>query len=414
MTRAQRITELEGWGDLLSLGVDRISQPVEGMHRAVVDSALRWTGRRGEGTRRMVGSVIAVSYDAVRTAASIVGSVVDLGIESAAARIEGPRRHWRPGNRVRAGLNAVWGDDLGHRGRPIGMGVRNRDGDSVTPASPDLAAAFPAATPRVVVLVHGLGQTESCWLGAGSKRPLGLWDRLDSDPSLTTVGVRYNSGRQVSENGADLAVLLEELALAWPVPIESIALVGSSMGGLIVRSACHSGLVAGSKWVDAVTQVVTLASPHLGAPLEKAAHIASWGLRVAPQSRPLAAFLDTRSAGIKDLRLGSIVAGDRGDVDRYSPASVDNFEILEGVDHLFVAAVVSSDPGHPLGVLFGDLMVRPGSGTGRGRRRRIEAKEVRVLGGLRHSGLIHDANLQNLVIEWLTPKPEKPAAVGFP
>jgi triacylglycerol esterase/lipase EstA (alpha/beta hydrolase family) len=293
------------------------------------------------------------------------------------------------------------------------MSVRSRDGDSVTLTSPELAATFTAAAPRVVVLVHGLGQTESCWLGDGSKRPFGLWDRLDSDPSLTAVVVRYNSGRRVSENGADLAVLLEELTLAWPVPIESIALVGSSMGGLLVRSACQSGLVAGSEWVDAVTHVVTLASPHLGAPLEKAAHIASWGLRVAPQSRPLADFLDTRSSGIKDLRFGSIVGEDREDVDRYSPVSVDKFEILEGADHLFVAAVVTSDPGHPLGVLFGDLMVRPGSGTGRGRQRRIEAKEVRVLGGLRHSGLIHDANLQNLVIEWLTPTPEKPAAVGF-
>jgi hypothetical protein len=74
----------------------------------------------------------------------------------------------------------------------------------------------------------------------------------------------------------------------------------------------------------------------------------------------------------------------------------------EGVEQHFVAAVVTADPAHPLGLLVGDLMVRVGSGTGRGPRRRIEASNVRVLGGRHHFRLLHDRDVHHQVRDWLT------------
>src|SRR5690606_41946817 len=39
----------------------------------------------------------------------------------------------------------------------------------------------------------------------------------------------------------ELAALLESLVSNWPVPVQRLILVGHSMGGLLIRSACHYG-----------------------------------------------------------------------------------------------------------------------------------------------------------------------------
>jgi pimeloyl-ACP methyl ester carboxylesterase len=215
--------------------------------------------------------------------------------------------------------------------------------------------------------------------------------------------VRYNTGRHISDNGIELARILENLWSAWPVPIESVALVGHSMGGLVVRGACQVGSAADHDWVNALEHVVTVATPHLGAPLEKAAHIVSWGLRTTPESSPLAEFLDARSVGIKDLRFGVIAEQDGSETESnvLFQDSPTDLPPLPGVDHHFVAAVVTANPGHPMGAMIGDLMVRAGSGTGRGRRRRIEATDTQVLGGRRHFDLLHDSGIQDQILEWL-------------
>ena len=74
---------------------------------------------------------------------------------------------------------------------------------------------------------------------------------------------------------------------------------------------------------------------------------------------------------------------------------------LEGVQEHFIAGVITSEPGHPMGALLGDLVVRVGSGIGRGRRRRIEAKDVRVIGRRRHFDLVRDPEVHEQVREWL-------------
>ena len=49
-----------------------------------------------------------------------------------------------------------------------------------------------------------------------------------------------------------MAALLDRLVQAWPVDVRRIALVGHSMGGLILRAACavstDSDLARGPTW----------------------------------------------------------------------------------------------------------------------------------------------------------------------
>ena len=65
------------------------------------------------------------------------------------------------------------------------------------------------------------------------------------------------------------------MVAAWPVEVEEVALVGHSMGGLVSRSAAHSRSSDGAAWVEHVRKVVSLGSPHMGAPLEQAVHYAA-------------------------------------------------------------------------------------------------------------------------------------------
>src|SRR5665811_296646 len=154
--------------------VREMTAPVEAMHRAIVDPWLRLGGRR---VASVGHGVISGVYSSIRLAGSVVGTTVD-------AVSAGPTRRR---DAIQAFANAVWDDELTR----AGMSLRDPSGAS---------AAFTDPTGRLVVLVHGLGQTERSWTA--------LTDAL-AGSSLTPLLVRYDSGRSVADNAAELAGLLE-------------------------------------------------------------------------------------------------------------------------------------------------------------------------------------------------------------
>jgi pimeloyl-ACP methyl ester carboxylesterase len=242
-----------------------------------------------------------------------------------------------------------------------------------------------------VVYVHGLAEDEQAW-GLRGDQPYG--HRL-RDMGLTPVYVRYNSGLHISNNGQRLAGLIEELLTDWPVPVTSISLVGHSMGGLVARSACHAGV----GWTDRVSNVVTLGTPHLGAPLEKTVHVIDWAMRRVPEAEPIGRILAHRSVGVKDLRFGSLVEDDwRGqDIDAFLDNRCAEVPFLPNATYYWVAATLTRDPSHPWGQLVGDGMVRypsaanmPGEGL--------------HLGGVGHLDLLTDDAVCAALRQWLAPR----------
>ena len=186
------------------------------------------------------------------------------------------------------------------------MTLRHR-GAGVALDAGSLAHAFPDATGRLAVFVHGLGETEDAWrLRAARHRPYG--DRLRAELGYTPLFVRYNSGLHISHNGRALDSLLGQLTENWPVEVGEIALFGHSMGGLVSRGACHYALEGG--WREKVRHVFTLGTPHKGAPLELAANAACHGLSRLPETRPFATPIKVRAAGVKDLGFGYVVDAD--------------------------------------------------------------------------------------------------------
>jgi pimeloyl-ACP methyl ester carboxylesterase len=280
------------------------------------------------------------------------------------------------------------------------MTMRHRGAD-LPLDPPALARALPDASGRLAIFVHGLGETDAAWrLRADADRP-GYGALLQRELGCTPLHLRYNTGRHISDNGRELALLLGALHEAWPVPIEEIALVGHSLGGLVARSACHYGRHEEQRWSAAVRHVFCLGSPHLGTPLEKGMNVLGWALHQVPETRPLARVVNARSAGIKDLRYGACVEEDWCDCD---PDEVltdrcHDVPFLPGATFYFIAAKVSGRAGP----IVGDMLVRVPSASGVGRRRRIPfaIEHGRRLDGLSHFDLLNHPAVYEQIRAWL-------------
>ena len=360
------------------------------------------------------GKPIRFVHDAVNN--GVVGALggataaLGRGAETLVGRRPRPQRPLSatlPGGIGLAVLNGLVGDRLEREGSPLQepMAVRV-DGLPVAPERDELARAFPAATPRLVVFVHGLMGEEHGWrIGRRQGRePYG--ERLARELGCTPLYVRYNTGRHISENGRSLADLLEAVVAAWPVEVAEVALVGHSMGGLVSRSACYWAAKDDAAWVQNVRHVVSLGSPHMGAPLEQAVHVASYAANKLPETRMFSTFLRRRSSGIRDLRQGSLVDEDWRDRDPEAlrAAACEEVPLLEGATHCFVSATVTRSPRHPVGRVVGDTLVLQPSASGRSRTRKLGFEDEYGLhiGATNHIALLNHPAVYEKLREWLS------------
>jgi len=356
------------------------------VHRGVND-------RVGTGTRLIPGAAIpdaaqrgisGAVYGGLGLALRGLASGLDKAADVAAEHRWGPALdRTAHGRFLQATVNGLIGDRLAEE-RPrlaITMSVR-RDGADVP--IDGVAEAFPDATGRLVVFLHGLCETESAWSlqreSVGATYPDMLGAR-----GWSPVLLRANTGLPVRENGIALASLLGRLVAEWPVSVTRIALVGHSMGGLVMRAA---GAVTDAEdtWTRLVSDVVTLGTPHLGAPM---ASFAGWGSRAlgrVPETTAFGRILDQRSAGILDL-----VAG-LGEEVRPLPQA--RYRLVAGTlrhrDHL-------------LSRVAGDLLVRPSSAFGVDRvgRTLFPAGEVLHLDGAGHFALLNHPEVHTALRRWL-------------
>jgi pimeloyl-ACP methyl ester carboxylesterase len=372
-----------------------VSKPVEVVHNTIAAATYNGVDRGLRASLRGAGEL----------AAETLGDDDDDTVESRPA-VAG----------LMAALNGIYGDELTERGNGFALTMQIRQhGRPVAMNAAAIAAAFPNATGRVAVFVHGWCMTERSWWrrprDGQALRPYGA--RLRSDLGFTPVYLRYNTGLHISGNGKALAALIDQLRTLWPVPVEDIALIGHSMGGLVVRSACHYGTEQQHDWPDAVRHVVCLGSPHLGADLEKGVNAASWLLARLPETRAVSGFLNARSAGTKDLRYGALLDEDWRDCDpdEFLRDRCHEVPFLPHAVYHFVAATASP---RPFGVALGDHLVRPMSASGVGRARRVpfEPDHGLTLTGLHHFDLLNDNAIYAKLHDWLAHSPQRTESTG--
>jgi pimeloyl-ACP methyl ester carboxylesterase len=242
-------------------------------------------------------------YASIQGITQLVGSSLDVALAQLAPLVDAsPAGNQR--DVVLAVVNGVLGDYLHETGNPLEIEMELRHAGRALELAPDaLRSAIPSASPKLLVLVHGSCMTDWQFTRAGHDHGAAL----ARDLGYTPLYVRYNSGLHISTNGHALAALLEQLVAAWPVEIAELVLLGHSMGGLVARSAC---LVAGEHdhtWPSHLRALITLGSPHHGAPLERGGNWIDRLLDLSPYTAPLGALGRIRSAGVTDLRFGNVL-----------------------------------------------------------------------------------------------------------
>lgn len=413
-----RRTEIEAIGDVVGEALAAGGTLVKDMHEGIAGRPFRILGPAAAPVRLVHDGVSRAVYGGLQAA---LRAASHAGARALAARapLEGPALAAAHGGSLALGaLNGLYGNHLAARGNDLAldMGIR-RHGADVATEPEALAEAFPDATSRVVVFVHGLCETDEAWRDLplrgrrAGRRTYG--ERLQDELSFTPVELRYNTGLHVSQNGRALARLLDELVEGWPCGVEELALVGHSMGGLVARSACHYGEADDHRWVGAVRHVFCLGTPHLGADLEKGANALGWALGRLPETRAFGTVLNARSVGIKDLRFGSCVEEDWCDCDpdEFLSDRCREVPFLPDAAYYFIGAALSEGP---MGSLLGDLLVRmpsaSGRGNGRGRRIPFEVDHGHELAGLTHFDLLNHPAVYEQLRAWLTRAPARAPA----
>jgi pimeloyl-ACP methyl ester carboxylesterase len=406
MTQLVRRTEDEA-GALVRLGFEELRGFTESIGTMERDIAGRAFGYVPLSTPiKLVHDTVAKGVvGALGGAASAAGRGAQVLVERR-PRPERPLSATLPGGMGLAFLNGLVGDRLERDGSPLQQPMSVRiDGLPVAPERRALAQAFPQATPRLVVFVHGLMGEEHGWLLGRRQGREDYGSRLAREAGCTPVYIRYNTGRHISENGRSLAELLEAVVAAWPGPVEEVALVGHSMGGLVSRSAAHVAALEEMAWVKHVRKVISLGSPHMGAPLEQAVHYAAFGLSRLPETRMMGSFLRRRSSGIRDLRQGSLVDADwrERDPEALRAEACEEVPLLEGATHCFVSATVTRSPRHPLGRMVGDTLVLVPSAAGKSRTRKLgfEAEFGLHVGATHHIALLNHPAVYEKLQAWL-------------
>jgi pimeloyl-ACP methyl ester carboxylesterase len=371
-------------------------------------------------------------YATIRTVNRIVQKATDIGTELAlgdaappAITAATPLRSDAAGtvpwliDHAEGALNGFIGDRLSRRGNALDLGMTLRlDGQVVPLEREALARALPGATGKLCVFVHGLSCTEWSWSAFAERfhgdPSVNFGSLLRNDFAFTPIYVRYNSGRHVSENGRLLSELLSVLVSIYPWEISEIVLMGHSMGGLVARSAAHYGGTEGAVWTQHLRHVFCVGSPNLGAPLEKAVNLLSGVLRVfdTPGTRVPAEILNSRSAGIKDLRFGYTVDEEWQDRDPDALLEDNRRQVpfVDGVGYYFIGACLMRDPEHPMAQLLGDLLVCPPSAAGRARSpaRCIPFRSGRVFGKMHHFDLANHPDVYRVIRACLDAAPELP------
>jgi len=379
-----------------------ITRTVEQMHETIARRPLPWSPRPAHPTRAH-GYVAAAVYALLHGAIGACARGADLSLSALPDNVEETSDTPRV-TRSLATLNGVCGDHLESTGNPLAIRMAlMKDGLPLNMTPAGLAATYPDASPHVAVLVHGLCLSELSW--HREEQP-DIGSRLRETLGMTPVYLRYNSGRHISTNGQELSALLDRLHAAWPTPIESLSLLGHSMGGLVIRSGCWYGNEANRPWIDSLRRVVCLGTPHHGSPVERAGHLLDLAMRKIQYVEPLM-FGRHRSAGIKDLRHGNLLDEDWAKQEA-GQALADRrtaVPLLDGVEHYFAAASVGRHQHDPIGHLFGDLLVQPGSARGAHTDARkhlpIDPEHCKVFHEKGHLDLLSDAEVHAQIIEWI-------------
>ena len=389
---------LIGFGRLATDAIAGLTDMVEAVHRQI---AFPSRGLGPPSARGFAAGIATLVYSNIRGVTRLVDrglSVLAPPASAANERKLSPRHE-----AVVAALNGVVGDHLARTNNPlaISMSLRRR-GRPLVIERHSLEAAIPLVTGKVLLLAHGLCLNDLQWNRKGHDHG----KALAFDLGYTPLYLYYNTGLHVFENGRLFADLIETLLEQWPAPVQELAIIGHSMGGLVARSAYCYGTAAGHQWPPQLRKLVFLGTPHHGAPLERLGNWVNTALEISPYSAPFARLGRIRSAGVTDMRHGNVLEEDWKGRDRF--ASAEDLRaplpLPLGVQCYAIAASKRQATGHPSLDLFGDGLVPVNSALGRhskpGMRLEFSDHHEWIGYGMNHWDLLSHPSVYDQIRGW--------------
>jgi pimeloyl-ACP methyl ester carboxylesterase len=392
-------SDLRGFSKMTIDAIVGIADLAEAVHMNILDQVAKF----GVPARKPLSGAAALIYRSVRGITQWVGGGIDFALERLTPLL-GKSSTWPGRESLLAALNGVLGDYLAARANPLAITMTFRSaGQPLKLEKQALAAAFPAANGRILVLAHGLCMNDLQWNRNGHDHGAAL----ARDLGYTPLYLHYNSGLHISTNGREFAQQLETLLREWPVAVEELAILGHSMGGLVARSAYRYGATAKMRWTKCLSKLVFLGTPHHGAPLERGGNWFHLLTDISSYTAPFSNLGKIRSAGITDLRYGNLLDTDWESVDRFAhvgdlrtpvslPAKVPCFAL---------AATTGKQAGDISDRLLGDGLVPLESALGRHANPSLNleiAPDHQWIGyGINHLDLLSRPEVYQQLLQWL-------------
>ncbi len=386
MSKQSRVADLLGTSRLLVDAVTGVSELVEAVHMNVLHKAI------GTPAVKPVAFVTRMVYRTVRGVTGLVGMSLEQ-VLSRLVPVLGEQASWAGRDALLSAVNGVLGDRLQEQGNPLAIKMAlRRHGVPLVPAD--------GSGTRLLVLVHGLCMNDLQWERDGVDHGA----TLARERGYSTAYLHYNTGRHISTNGREFAGQLEQLVQQWPVPLEEIVIVGHSMGGLVARSACQAGHEAGHSWPGLLSKLVTLGTPHHGAPLERGGNWVHLITDLTPYSAPFSRLAKIRSAGITDLRHGSVQDADWHGKDRFAQGDIPKALPLPARLQCYAVAATMGESAK-VGEWVGDGLVPLASALGQHRdpqrQLHFDADKQAIVAHTNHMELLDSPAVQAHLLRWL-------------
>jgi pimeloyl-ACP methyl ester carboxylesterase len=391
-------SDLRGFSRLAIDATEGLTDLVEAMHHNIASVP----GPLGAPAQGSTGGITGLVYQSIRGVTRLVGGGIDalLGqlVPLFGVKASSPERE-----AMLAALNGVMGDYLVASANPLAIAMHlRRDGHGLDLTREALAAAIAQPGGKLLILAHGLCMNDLQWLRQGHDHGAAL----ARDLGWTPLYLHYNSGLHVSVNGHAFAAALEDLVKAWQAPVKELVIIGHSMGGLVARSACHYGRIEGHRWLKPLRKIIFLGTPHHGAPLERGGNWVDMVLAISPYTAPFTRLGKIRSAGITDLRHGSLRDEDWEGRDRFAHArdARTPLPLPDGVACYAIAASTTKEDSAG-GRLAGDGIVPVASALGRHKKAAMTLQfpesQQWVARGMNHFDLLSHIAVYDKIRQWL-------------
>lgn len=285
----------QGLGRITIDAVLAITDIIESMHR----NADPLSSAKPKADKQGLSGISGLVYRNIRNMTQRIGKSIDRPL-AVISKLLASQPDSRSTQAMLAALNGVLGDYLVVTDNPLAIQMHFRK-DGLNLSDVQLHQLIKQSNGKLLILVHGLCMNDLQWCQEGHDHGA----ELAADLGMQVIYLHYNSGRHISDNGAQFSTLLESLLGLSDRHLE-INILAHSMGGLVSRSAFHVAENSGQRWPELLNNLVFLGTPHHGAALEKAGNWIDLILGAHSYTAPLARLGKVRSAGITDLRYGNV------------------------------------------------------------------------------------------------------------